>query len=165
MRHVIICTFIGLCLLGLIAFGYLIWTAPVLRVEYANVAAIAEAERQWQDAKITNYQLTLNYVTFGADLWAKITVADGTVVAVECRDKNIETGCKYLDPTAFTVPGLFAIARQYSTQAGQTTISSAKDRPAAFGLRFDSTYHIPRYMVWRLSEYSEWDVTSFTVTE
>jgi hypothetical protein len=165
MRRIIIRTFIGFCLLGLIAFGYLVWTSPVVRVEYASVTTIAEAERQWQAAKITNYQLTLNYVTWGADLWAKITVADGNVVAVECRDKSTGSDCHHFDPKAFTVAGLFATARHYSIQVEQAAIPSTKEQPAPFGIVFDATYHIPRYMVWRLSEYTEWDITSFIVTE
>jgi hypothetical protein len=165
MRRTIIRTLVGLCLLGLIVFGYLVWTAPVVRVEYANVSTIADAERQWQAAKITKYQLTLNYVTFGADLWAKITVANDNVVAVECRDKSAGSSCKHFNPKAFTVSGLFATAREYSAQVEQTTIPSTKEQPAPFGILFDSIYHVPRYMVWRLSEYTEWDITSFTVTE
>lgn len=159
MRRTIMLTCIGVCLLGLIAFVLVILPSRVVYVEYADMATIDQAEREWQAANIRKYQLTVDYLSFGVNERVKTTVVDGNVVAVECYDKDTKSSC---EDSGYTVPDLFRIARKYSERSDRSASLEDKRR-APFGVLFDSTNHYPRYMVWRPSEYSTWDVTSFTV--
>jgi hypothetical protein len=164
MRPTLIVVVIGFCVLCILGFGYLLSTSRAAAITQATAATVAAEEQRWQAAQITDYQIALDFVTFGANFWVQITVVNGKVVAVDCRDKSTEAGCQYLDPAEYTVPGLFAAARELSTQAERMTATQRADQAAPYGIGFDSSYRFPRYMVWRLSEYTEWRVTSFTVT-
>ena len=165
MRRTIILIIRLLCIVLVAALGYLVWTAPVIRIEYADVATVEQHQYQWQASAIANYQMTIDYRTWGADLRMHITVENDKVVAADCDEPGISGPCDGFDPNEFTISSLFTKAHKLSTLAEPIIRSDHSNQSHPFSVGFNSTYHFPQIMVSGLGEATQWEVRSFTVSQ
>ncbi|MCJ7551236.1 MAG: DUF6174 domain-containing protein [Anaerolineae bacterium] len=132
------------------------------------VAQVKRAEQRWQRSDIGSYRIE---VSLRSGTWHYeshvVTVRDGEVVdaSASCVTAPMETAlgkeCEVeeFDPSTYTVPGLFVLARSLTeaTPAGAVEID------------FDDTYGFPKWINYDLADVIDedqaWSVGAFEVLE
>ena len=113
-------------------------------------AALTQAEKKWQDRGVTSYTIEVRDIH---SIWhaqiQKITVRDGKVVesSGDCLRAPVDgQACKVedFDPNMYTVPGLFALAR--NQMKGQEAKWTKITYNADFGYPESIGYDDPQIM-------------------